>query len=379
MVKDDSTDDLNSPADPTSLHLWEFVWVRDLCYIVLILCIVFICVWLRAIVQPVLMALLFAYLVSPLINWCQQRWNWSRLSVVATLCVLIALVLVGLGITLIPLALTQAREFLSRVPAYVDALAERSGVGDDVLLDKLRERTTAFMQDPLTSLSYLWDGVITGFGVVSGVVGTATSFLMGIGLFPVYLFFFSWKWPEIVESLEPFVPLSHRTQVRQTLIKMDKAVGGYFRTRLLIAMLMGIMYSTGWALAGVPFWLLVGIMAGLLGIIPYAATLAWLAAMLLRFLELEGGIGGTEDLLAVFVWPSLVYALVQAADDWLLTPMLQGRELDMSFVTIILAVLIGGAVAGLLGMLMAVPTAACLRIFWSDVIRPRLLSYAESH
>jgi predicted PurR-regulated permease PerM len=160
---------------------------------------------------------------------------------------------------------------------------------------------------------------------------------------------------------------------------MDKAVGGYFRTRLFIALVMGIMYSVGWGIAGVPYWLLIGMFGGLLGIIPYAAMFAWIAAMVLRYLELENGIAGVTDALAVLLWPSLVYGIVQASDDWLLTPWLQGRELEMNFVTIILAVLIGGAVAGLLGMLLAVPTAACARILWAEVLRPKLATYAESH
>ena len=71
--------------------------------------------------------------------------------------------------------------------------------------------------------------------------------------------------------------------------------------------------------------------------------------------------------------------LYKASDDWVLTPWLQGRELDMSFVTIILAVLIGGAVAGLLGMLLAVPSAACVRIYWTEVVKPKLARYAEWH
>ena len=51
----------------------------------------------------------------------------------------------------------------------------------------------------------------------------------------------------------------------------------------------------------------------------------------------------------------------------------------MNFVTIILVVIVGGAVAGLLGMLFAVPTAACLRICWTEVVKPRLVGYAESN
>jgi predicted PurR-regulated permease PerM len=160
---------------------------------------------------------------------------------------------------------------------------------------------------------------------------------------------------------------------------MDQAVGGYFRTRLTIALVMGVMYAIGWGIAGVPYWLLIGMLAGLLGIIPYATTFAWIIAMLMRFLELEAGITNSSDALTVFLWPTLVFAIVQACDDWFLTPWLQGSQLNMSFVTIILAVLVGGAIAGLLGMLLAVPAAACLRILWAEVVKPELIRFAESH
>jgi predicted PurR-regulated permease PerM len=120
-------------------------------------------------------------------------------------------------------------------------------------------------------------------------------------------------------------------------------------------------------------------LAGLLGIIPYATSFAWIIAMLLRFLELDAGITDTSDALAVFLWPTLVFVIVQASDDWLLTPWLQGSQLEMSFITIILVVIVGGAVAGLLGMLLAVPAAACLRILWVEVMKPNLVRFAESH
>jgi predicted PurR-regulated permease PerM len=366
----------NESASP---HLWEINWVRDAFYLALVLIGILLAWWLRAIVQPVLLGLLFAYLINPVIVWCQHRWNWSRSFSVITLFAAGSLVVVALGLAIVPVAVSQAGRLVSKLPDYMDTLARRVGIGDEALLEKLRERGAGFMQDPISSLSYLWDGVVTSVGVLSGVVGTTTSIAIGIGLFPVYLCFFSWRWPTIVAWPDPFIPASCRDRFREVAGKMDKAVGGYFRTRFIIALIMGVLYSVGWGLAGVPYWLLIGMLGGLLGIIPYAAGFAWLAAMLLRFLELENGITGVNDALSVFLWPTLVYAIVQASDDWGLTPWLQGRQLEMNFVTIILAVLIGGAVAGLLGMLLAVPTAACLRIYWSEVVRPKLATYAESH
>jgi predicted PurR-regulated permease PerM len=368
-------------AYPTSSnpHLWEFSWVRDVFWLGLILAIAVLAWWLRAIVEPVLLALLFAYLSNPVIEWFGKKWKWSRLFTVAVLFALVAGAAVGVGIAVVPLAIEQGKEFLQKLPEYVDALAKSFGLSDETVLQELKDKGAAAMQDPVSNLSYLWDGVVTGFGVLTGFFGTATAIVVGVALFPVYFFYFAWKWPTIRVWAASFIPASCQTRVREIVGQMDKAVGDYFRTRLFIALIMGVMYSVGWGIAGVPYWLLVGMFGGLLGIIPYAAMFAWIAAMVLRFLELENGITGVSDALAVLLWPSLVYGIVQASDDWLLTPWLQGRELEMNFVTIILAVLIGGAVAGLLGMLLAVPAAACVRIFWAEVLRPKLATFAESH
>lgn len=366
-------------AAPSNLHLWEFNWVRDAFWIVAALVLALFAWWLRAIIQPVLLALLFAYLANPAVEWFGKKWNWSRLLTVAILMVAVAGVFLAIGIAIVPVAVQQAAEFVQKLPDYVDAVAKKFGVSDEALLKNLRDQGAAMLQDPVSSASYLWDGVVTSFGVLSGFFGALTAIAVGVALFPVYFFYFAWKWPSIVIWAASFVPESRRDRVREIVGKMDRAVGGYFRTRLLIALIMGVLYSAGWGFAGVPYWLLVGMFGGLIGIVPYAAMFAWFAAMLLRYLELENGIEGTSDALAVLLWPSLVYAVVQAADDWLLTPLLQGRELEMNFVTIILAVLIGGAVAGLLGMLLAVPAAACVKVLWAETIRPRLISYAESH
>ena len=152
---------------------------------------------------------------------------------------------------------------------------------------------------------------VEAFLEMSGAIGTAASKAIGLVLFLVCLLYFSWRWPAIIAWPAAFVPASRRTQVGEMRRKMDKAVGGYFRTRLMIALIMGAMYAVGWGIAGVPYWLLVGMLAGLLGIIPYAATFAWMVAMLLRFLELEAGITGSGDALAVFLWPSLVFGIVR--------------------------------------------------------------------
>jgi predicted PurR-regulated permease PerM len=369
----------NSSTPSTNPHLWEIVWVRDVFRLAIILVVVLLAWWLRAIIRPVLLALLLAYLINPMIVWCERKWGWSRLFCVVALCAVAAAAVVGLAAAVLPIAVAQAQELVRDLPKYADALGKRSGLTDEAVLKELRDKAAEFARNPADNVSYLWDYVVTTIGLMSGVVGTATSKAIGVVLFPVCLLYFSWKWPSITAWPVVFIPASGRKQVNEIAHKMDKAVGGYFRTRLTIALIMGVLYAIGWGIAGVPYWILVGMLAGLLGIIPYAATFAWIFAMLLRFLNLEAGITDTADALAVFLWPTLVFVIVQACDDWLLTPWLQGSQLEMSFITIILVVIVGGAVAGLLGMLLAVPVAACLRILWVEVMKPNLVRFTESH
>ena len=366
------------PASYSGPHLWTITWVRDLFYFAFAITTLALVWWLRAIFQPVMLALLMAYLLNPILIWCQQRVKWSRLTWLSILFATAATLLLVLGIVLVPILAGQASALVTHLPDYAEGLADKAGIKDEDVRQEIRDKGEALMRDPVTALSYLWDGVATSVGMVTGVVGTATSMAMGLGLFPVYLFVFLWRWPAIAAWPVDYIPSSRRARCLSLGSKMDQAIGGYFRTRLVIASVMGVLYSLGWGIAGVPYWLLIGILGGLLGIIPYASGLAWLAAMLLRYLDLDNGLEGIGDVLAVFLWPTIVYAVVQESDDWIMTPLLQGNQLNMNFITIILAVFVGGAVAGLFGMFMAVPAAACIQIYWTESLSPRLKHFAAS-
>lgn len=348
-------------------HLWEINWVRDLfAFALLIVGLGFIW-WLRSIFAPVLLALFLAYLVNPLILWCRERWKWSRDRAVSVVLGVLAFLLVLAVLIVVPLAIGQIGQLVGRLPDYLEKLATDAGVSNDEIVSQLKQQGEGIAQDPMSLLPYLWRGTTTTVGVVYDVVSAITALAIAGVLFPVCFAYFTWKWPEITRPVMQAIPKRHQDRATVIFGKMDQAVGSYFRIRLLIALIMGTMYSIGWGIAGVPYWFLVGMMGGLLGIIPYAAGLAWLAAMLFAYLDLQNGFSGPASAAHVFLWPSLVYGIVQASDDWLLTPFLQGRQLNLSLVAIILCVLVGGAVAGLFGMMFAVPAFACLRVLWDEL------------
>jgi predicted PurR-regulated permease PerM len=161
---------------------------------------------------------------------------------------------------------------------------------------------------------------------------------------------------------------------------MDDAFGEFFRGRLLIAVVFGVLLSAGWYLTGVPYWFFLGMLTGLLNIVPYLALVTWPIAIALKYVDtLMTGPGQEAGFMDIVVWPSAVYAIIQFLDGWVLTPWIQSGKTELSAVTIVLVVFIGEVVAGIWGMLFAIPVAACIKILANEIFLPRLRMWALTH
>ena len=160
---------------------------------------------------------------------------------------------------------------------------------------------------------------------------------------------------------------------------MDRTIAAFVRGRLVPAVVMGVLLSVGWWLVGVPYWLLLGMLSGMLNLVPLVAAVGWLAAVLLALLHhlsnsAVPGVEAAETGFTIWVvlWPTVVYLAAQAVDGWIVEPIVQGKATDLDPLTVLLAVLIGGALAGLVGLIVAVPVAACIKILSQQVILPRI-------
>lgn len=358
-------------------HLWELNVARDLFWILLAAGAIWLVYALRAVFFPVVVAFVLAYLVDPIICRLEGR-GFRRVLTVSLLLAAIAVAVLGLGLWLVPLAAGQVSQLVENLPGYLERLLPRMGIQSDELIESLRQYASQSQDIPMKLLPYLWQGAGHTVGVISAVFGTTIYLSMLIVLIPFYFFFFAWRYPDLVAWPKQFIPASRRERTLEIAGKMDRLIGVYFRVRLVIALIMGGMFSFGWMLTGVPYWLLVGMIAGLLSFIPYAAVLGWVLAIALKYLDSIAGGGGDVSLLSVVVWPSVVYGIVQAIEGWGLTPWLQGREMKMSVPTVVLVLFIGGALAGLLGMLLAIPVAACVKVLYDEVVRPALHDWAEN-
>ncbi|AQT66978.1 pheromone autoinducer 2 transporter [Anaerohalosphaera lusitana] len=327
---------------------------------------------LRGLLMPVFIALLLAYVFHPLISWLDKHWSWPAWLSVVALILLTAAIFAGFTVWLLPVAINQTSNFLQNLPDYtervISPITEEFQLGDEV-----RNQIEKYSQDPKKLLPFIVKGTMRSLDVLGNFFASSTYVLMYITLMLVFFVIFSMHLGPFAQWFTQFLPASKRDEAMTALNKINDAAYAFLRTRLLVALILGSMFSIGWAIAGVPYWFLLGVISGLLSIIPYAAGIGWIAAVLLNVLEAQNGIAGA------IVWPTVVYGVAQMLEGWLLTPYLQGEKLNIHPGVVLFAVLAGGTLAGLLGMLLAIPIVAAAQIIFTDHIKPRMLEWAKAN
>jgi predicted PurR-regulated permease PerM len=360
------------PASAANRHLWEITPIRDLLWLGGIWFLLWFGYYLRGVFTPVLIALLLAYLVNPVVRRAETTWHIPRPLSVSIVLLLSALLLAGLVTWLGPLLTEQVQSFAERVPGYLQSIAKQYDVTLGDFSEPLSTIATNLRDDPLSILKPIFSGTGQAFGVLGAVIGTTADVTLALVLIPIYFFFFAWQFDSALAQLRRYIPAGYRPRARHIVRRMDQAVSGFFRGRLTIALASAVLYSAGWAMTGIRYWFLLGLITGILTIIPYASLIGWPLAILLKYLDGFSSGAGAFDLMTVVIWPSVAYLVVQFIESWLLTPWVQSQSMEMSAVTVLIVVFIGGAVGGFYGLLLAIPLAACIKILLQELVLPQL-------
>ncbi len=335
----------------------------------------------RTVLAPVLIGLALAYVFNPLITWLEERHQISRpLSATGLICVLL-LGTLGLLIWLLPQLIGQLLKLIRSLPAYFEAVLNWSGVSSEEVKAQATQKAREL---DFASLDYaqVFGGLLgvldMGASAVAGVLGWAGTTALIIAVASICFFFFTWKLGPMQVWAADFIPVSKRKKTFKLLSKMDASVSAYIRGRLIQAAILSLILSIGWLVCGVPYWLLLGLAGGVLGLLPYLAVVTWPLAVGLALLDAVT-VGDSVNWWMVLLWPSLVYFVAQFVDGWVVEPIVQGTATDLDPLTVLLVVLAGGTIAGLVGLILAVPVAACIKILLSDVVLPKMRTVAASN
>jgi len=364
---------------PRDKHLWEITAVRDLLIIVAVVFSAWVFYLLRDIFLPVFLAFVLADISNPIITHMERRWGWPRPLTVTLIITAVLVAIIAFFAWLGPLLFNQFTGLADKLPDYLKTLGQRYGIDSDDLLGQLGSSIGDLQSEPRKVLGQIFSTTGQAVGVLSFIFGRATSILISVLITIIFFCLFGWRFNDGVSKLASYLPQNRRDRIIAIVRRMDQAVGDFFRGRLVIAAIVGIALSIGWLLTDVPYWFFLGILTGILTIVPYLSLITWPAAVVLKYLDtLSGGSGADAGVLAILVWPSLVYFIVLFLEGWVLTPWIQGNQTHMSAATILLVVFIGGHIGGVSGLLFSIPIAACLKILFDEIVLPRFRRWAAT-
>lgn len=197
-----------------------------------------------------------------------------------------------------------------------------------------------------------------------------SAFLTGF-----FFYFFCTGYSRLQAFFEGLIPERSKARALDLLSQMDRAIAGFIRGRLTICACLMVWYTAGYGIIGVPGFLILGPVVGLLCLLPYVAGLGAPVAMLLMWLDPDGG--WQNAWWWILGAPIGVSLVSQVLDDYVLTPAIQGKSTGMDMPTILFASLAGGVLGGVYGLLIAIPTAACIKILLREVVLPRFREWVS--
>lgn len=315
---------------------------------------------------PLFVAMVLALVLRPIYDLFNVRWRLPAAASVALVFTTILLpfaLLLGLFGTIV---VSETSEVVTRIPELVERT--RSSVADQwPQVRELWERyeLTGKLEEFVSQQADgIWDATkrLTSSAVSAGASAFRTV-AAGLSWFvlPVYLAFFLMAppLPKDIEEFLPFFKAETRSDVVYLLKEFLDIIVSFFRGQLIVALGQGILYAAGFMLVGLQHGFTIGILLGLLNIVPYLGSMIGLAiALPLAFFQADGGATTLGLVIAVF-------AVVQVIEGYYLTPKVMGDRTGLHPLTIMVALFFWGtAFDGIAGMVLAIPLTAFLVVFW---------------
>jgi predicted PurR-regulated permease PerM len=308
------------------------------------------------ILTPLVLAVLLAYVLSPLVNFFQRRLRIRRgLSILLAYLVMIA-VLTALPMVLIPPLATQSTQFNMDIQRFLRAaeslLAGQYNIAGQVI------NVDAIFQQAIGSLQGVLEPV---FGQTLGFVIDVLTSLVWIIFILVISIYLIKDWLLLRAWLEDLTPPAYRGDFQRLREEINFIWSSFFRGQLVLALVVATIFTTAGFILGLPFALTMGVLAGLLEFFPSVGHGIWLviASLLALFA------GSTWLPLPNWIFMLMIIGLhlvYQQFDLNYLIPRIIGRSVHLHPAIVILGIVAGAVFAGVLGVLLAAPTIASLRV-----------------
>ena len=307
-----------------------------------------------------------AYICDPLIDRLEKR-GFSRSTAIGLFFSFVAIGVVLFFLILIPPLFKQVNQFSSDIARLLEHTDQHiqtinkyisSWTGSTITLDISHLKTS--IPEWIANLSpdlqkktlSLASGLLTqGLGLLSTI--------LNLLLLPIFTFYLLRDWDILVEKLNNLIPYSYRAQIHKNLSEVNIRLNAFVRGQIKICIYLSILYAIGLLIVGIDLAIPIGVLSGLLFIVPYLGTAFGIVTSLLLALIDFG-----------FSWQAIgvvvVFIVVQLIEGYYLTPKIIGESVGLSPLVVMIALLVGASLMGIWGMFLAIPITAVLSVIGTD-------------
>lgn len=326
---------------------------------------------LQSVLTPVFFAALIAYMLDPLVDRLEAR-KINRSLAIVILLTLLLLALALLSLLVVPGVVREVSSFAKELPGQLSALVARmepwlraQGIEPPHSLKEALEQAGVDAKD------LAGKAAAPASRVLSYVLGGTASILGALGnliIVPVFAFYLLHDWDRMLTAMRDLVPWRIRPHVVDIAGEVDEILGQFVRGQVLVMGLLAVLYAVAYSIIGVRLAIPIGIVAGLLAFIPYVGGAVALGLALL--MSALAGAGWGQVGLVVGA-----YAVIQVLEGFVITPRIMEDKLGLGAVWVLLALMVFGELFGFMGVLLAVPAAAVVKVFTVRAVA----HYRKSH
>ncbi|KAB3537335.1 AI-2E family transporter [Alkaliphilus pronyensis] len=317
--------------------------------------------FLIEILYPFILGIILAYTLNPFVKYLSIR-GIKRVWGVLIIYLSISIIIFLISITMVPRIVSEVKNLLEVLPKYGN---ETYDYFNDILIHY--NRNIANLPPEFDGLKEILDvninriqkatfNVLTS--ITNGLLGMFSR-IVGLILIPILGFYFLKDAEDFKKALVLLIPSKSRKAVLVIMKDIDFVLGGFIRGQLIVAALVGLMTTLVLIVMGVEFAVLVGLIAGLANIIPYFGPIIGIVPAVI-FALLDNPMKA--------IWVIVAFTIIQQIESAILSPKIVGKSVGIHPIWVLLALLIGGRLYGLVGLLLAVPTAGVLKVLAKHLI-----------
>ncbi|SDS34968.1 Predicted PurR-regulated permease PerM [Paenibacillaceae bacterium GAS479] len=315
----------------------------------------------RTVLLPLLLAGVAYYLLNPLVDRMEKR-GLKRGWVIAALYIIIIGFLTLLVTIVIPVVRLQIQGLIENFPMYIKYVQDMITLylGSNIVID-LQKELNVDLQQVATELSQKAGSILqTTITNIGGFLGTVTEFVLALVTLPFILFYMLRDGKKLPEFIMKLLPTNLRPETRRVLSESNDQISSYIRGQIIVSICIGILLYIGYLIIGLQYSLVLAIVAACTAVVPYIGPVIAITPALV---------------VAAFTSPIMllkmiaVWTIVQLIEGKFISPQIMGKTLKIHPITIIFVILTSGKLFGFLGIILAVPGYAVLKVFVIHLFR----------